>query len=156
VSEDLAPLLDHIGAFIDRASPRERRKLVLKIARDIRRANAERIGKNVEPDGAAMTPRKHVSKSGRKSGPRAKKAMFDKLWRARHLKAKAPDADTARVEFSGGISALIARVSQFGLQDRVTRTSNIRAQYPRRRLLGFADGDEDIILKTVREHFEPL
>lgn len=80
--------------------------------------------------------------------------MFEKLWRARYLKARAPDPDTARVEFTGGISALIARVSQFGLQDRVQRDRDVRAQYPQRRLLGLAPDDEALILKRIREHFE--
>lgn len=68
--------------------------------------------------------------------------MFQKLIRTQWLKAKA-SADEATVQFVGNATR-IARISQFGLRDRVNK-KGVEAQYPQRELLGLTEKEKDQI-----------
>lgn len=71
--------------------------------------------------------------------------MFKKLKTARYLKATA-SADSATVQFDYRVQRL-ARVHQYGLQDRGSRRDAV-AKYAERRLLGINDTLE-IIAKDI-------
>ena len=70
-----------LGELIAAAETAQRRKLIDKLMRAVRRANAERIGANVDPDGGAMVPRKLREVEGR--GRRKK--MFRNIGKTRSL-----------------------------------------------------------------------
>jgi phage virion morphogenesis protein len=119
------------------------RTVAQKAATTLRNRNADRIKRNVTPDGEAFEPRKrdHQGKI------RKKAAMFKKLRAARRLKKKA-NAEGLEVGFTGN-DARIARVHHEGLKDRLDRHSSKRIKYPARPLLGFSDLDEHEVIDAV-------
>lgn len=73
--------------------------------------------------------------------------MFAKLRTATYLKTEAtPEAAT--VTFTAQAQR-IARIHQFGLQDRI---GALTVKYPERRLLGFTGEETDMVEQKVTEH----
>jgi phage virion morphogenesis protein len=148
MAEDLAELEPFLAAYLNRLGPGQRRRVMRKSMEALRKANAARIAANIEPDGAAMAPRKPRKrmKDGKGRVKRARK-MFPKIKLARSMKLRiTPDEGT--LGFAGAIGHTAA-AHHYGREDFVGRTPNgkaIRTKYPRRRLLGF--GPEDIELIT--------
>lgn len=138
-----------VAAIAERFGDGNMRKLARKIGLALRRTNAERIARNVEPDGSAMEPRKPRPLRDRKQDRIRKKArMFPRIRLARNMIV---DADTDQVELTfNGKVAKTAEVHHFGLRDRVARFRGApQVSYPVRELLGFGVGDEEVILATV-------
>lgn len=144
-----------IGAMLSRLEPGPRRTLALRIAKDIRRANAERIGAQVQPDGTPFVPRKPQKGARGRVGTikqrRQARKMFQKLRQFRFLVADATP-DQARVGYPNPAVGRVARVHQLGLRDRVSRESSApEYDYPERVIIGFARNDPDRILDLVIE-----
>lgn len=137
---ELTPLLTTLQGIISQVSPAGRRDMAKAIARNLRASQAERIKANLTPDGHAYEPRKPQKLRNRKGN--IKRKMFQKLIRTQWLKAKA-SADEATVQFVGNATR-IARISQFGLRDRVNK-QGVEAQYPQRELLGLTEKEKDQI-----------
>lgn len=74
--------------------------------------------------------------------------MFQKLKLAKNLKNKVTN-DAIEVGFFKGNTARVARVSQYGLVDKVLHKTNIRAKYPKRELLGLSKIDENELVDTA-------
>lgn len=141
---DLGQLERILEGFAEALTPRERKRLAMKIGQSLRRANAKRIGANRQPDGSAMAPRK--PRKQRKKGK-----MFRNLRLARVLKVR-PDPDGVEVNFSAKVDA-VARVHHFALEDTVGRTRDgrkIRHRYERRELLGHGADDIENTLDLAR------
>lgn len=136
-------------AQLAKLSPGKRRRISRKIGMELRKANAQRIAANVQPDGSAMQPRKaRKLKAGK--GAIKKGRMFRKLRLAKSFKVN-PTPDGVSVGFQG-LVARTARAHQYGLTDFVGRTEAgkvVRAKYPERVVLGFAAEDLDLIADTV-------
>lgn len=126
----------------------QRAALARQIAAKIRASNAERIKSNIQPDGSPMERR-----SQKKQGAIRKRAMFQKLHRIQYLRAQG-NADGATVWFTG-FADRIARVSQYGLRDRVNR-NGLMAQYPKREILGISAQDENDIQELVTQYLDSL
>ena len=152
--EPLEALEPWIDGFLARLKPGERLRLSRKIGQLLRRVNAARIRRNVEPDGSAMEPRKvRRDSQGRLRGRRGKGRMFRKLGLARNMKVKARP-DEVEVSFNSRVSRTAA-VHHFGLKDRVEKRRNsIRVRYAERRLLGIPKGDKQAIMDEVLQHLE--
>ena len=158
MSDDLSRLEDWASTLLSRLSPARRRRALLTLARALRKSQAERIGRQEQPDGSAFTPRRPRgdrpplrTKSGRiarqaKDGP-----MFKRIALARNM-AAGSTSDEASVAFVGPGTNRIAKVHQLGLRDRVGKDPRSpEVTYPRRILLGFSDADEALVTNILTD-----
>lgn len=145
MADDLRLLDQWFGRILAGLSPPMRRRAALKLARELRKSNAARIGQNVEPDGSAMTPRiPRPDKRGR---------MYRGLRQLKSWRITA-DADGLEIAPANGAIDRVASVSQFGENALVGYLRNgraIRTTYARRRLLGFSDADRTLALDIAAE-----
>jgi len=153
---DFTDLDLRIARLIDQVTPAARTALARKLASDLRKANAERIRDNVEPDGEAMAPRqpRKQGKSLRERiGPSAlrREAMFARAGGGKFLRARATP-EGAQIGFAGA-TARIMRIHQLGLRDRVN-PSGPAIEYPVREVLGISDGDRARLLDIIAGHFD--
>lgn len=151
MSNDLKALEDWAGALLSRLEPSERRKLNQGIARDLRKSQQQRITAQRNPDGTPYAPRKPGALRSKKG--RVRRKMFTKLRTARHLRLQS-NASAIGIAFLSR-TARLARVHQYGLRDR-PRPGSPQVQYARRELLGFSDGDLDLIRDRLLEHLSNL
>jgi phage virion morphogenesis protein len=150
---DLEQLHQWIGDLLARLDPGPRRRMALRIAKEIRRANAERIGAQVQPDGTPFAPRKPQKGSRGRVGTikqrRQSRKMFAQLRQFRLLSAEA-SPDEAVVGFRSPAVARVARVHQLGLRDRVSRGGSApEYDYPERVLLGLSTADQGRIMDLL-------
>ncbi|WP_407364705.1 phage virion morphogenesis protein (plasmid) [Pseudomonas luteola] len=143
MSDDLTALETWLNPLLAKLEPQERTKLAREAAREIRKNQTKRITAQKNPDGSAFEKRKPRDLRGKQG--RIKKKMFQKLKMARYLKAQGSE-QAVTVGFTGRV-ARIARVHQYGLKDRAERGAP-DVRYARRELLGFSEGD----LEIVREY----
>lgn len=148
-TDDLDQLADWAAPLLDAIAPQSRRQIARGVAQDLRRRQTRRIAAQQNPDGTPYAPRKPQGRG--KAGHIKRRAMFRKLRTARYIKARGT-ADAATVGFTGR-AAVIARVHQLGKRARVER-GGPAADYPVRRLLGYAGGDRDAIADAVIEHLK--
>ena len=153
MSDDLHALEAWAGALLAKLQPAQRRAINHKVAIDLRRSQAQRIKAQQGPDGAAYPARKRRKEFKGKSGriKRQKAAMFAKIRTAKHLKVKAT-GDQIEVGFFGWV-ARVARVHQFGQQDRVSRKGAMH-KYLSRPLLGMSEGSPTSICNFLLHHLE--
>jgi len=158
MADDLAELEPFFAAYLNRFSPAQRKRLLRKVGEETRRINAKRIAANVDPDGAAMQPRKPRKRmKDRKSRIKRMGKMFPKNRLARILKVQDTE-DQAEVGIKAGTDFRIASVHQYDEVDSVGRTRGgqiVKTRYPARRLLGFGPDDLEAItdqaLKLLEE-----
>lgn len=141
---ELNPLIDRLNGIIQSASPSARKSLAKEIAIKVRTSQAARIKDNKNPDGSAYEQRKPQRLRANKGAIRRR--MFQKLIRAKWLKART-NATEASIEFIGK-AGRIARVSQYGLRDKVNKRG-LEVQYQQRELLGLTDNEIDLIENIV-------
>lgn len=141
---ELNPLIDRLNGIIQSASPSARKSLAKEIATKVRTSQAARIKDNKNPDGSAYAERKPQRLRAKKGTIRRR--MFQKLIRAKWLKAKTNATDVS-IEFIGK-AGRIARVSQYGLRDKVNKRG-LEVQYQQRELLGLTDNEIDMIENIV-------
>lgn len=156
--EDLDQLQTWIGDMLAGLEPGRRRAMALRIAKQLRRANAERIRAQVQPDGTPFVPRKPQKGQRGRVGTikerRQSRKMFVRLRRFDNLKAEA-SAEEAVVGFRNHTVGRVARVHHMGLRDRIARNSHSPwYDFPQRALLGINDGEEQSILATVLTELE--
>lgn len=138
---DLTQIDDLAGTLLARLTPASRRKLLGRVARGIRKSQADRIGRQLQPDGTSFAPRKAAPSDGkRRRGKLREKMMFRKLRLAKFLKAGATPGE-AWIGFAGR-AASIALVHQHGLADRPARGAKT-VRYTKRVLLGLMDDEQD-------------
>ena len=125
-----------ITDIIESLGPRDRRKVLASIGRDLRRNTTRRMAAQVGPDGRKW--------AARKDGSRRK--MFKRLRLAKHLKTKA-SANHVQIGFNGN-AARIARVHHYGLTDRV-KERGVKVKYARREMLGLSARDNDDVDAAV-------
>ena len=144
---EFKPFDDRLNGLIAALSPASRRKLAGEIARELRKAQQQRIKQQKAPDGSPYQARKRQplrAKTGR-----IKRAMFQKLRTNRYMKASAGE-NSAVVEFTGKVQR-IARVHQYGLKDRPNAHAQ-DVQYAERQLLGFNQADKQLVETLVIKH----
>ncbi|MEP9181698.1 phage virion morphogenesis protein [Enterobacter cloacae] len=144
---DFKPFDDRLNGLIAALSPASRRKLAGEIAKELRKAQQQRIKQQKAPDGSPYQARKRQplrAKTGR-----IKRAMFQKLRTNRYMKATGRE-NSAVVEFTGKVQR-IARVHQNGLKDRPNPHSR-DVQYAERQLLGFSREDKQLVETLIIKH----
>jgi phage virion morphogenesis protein len=154
-SDALAGLDSWLGDILAGLSPAKRKRAAMKLGQALRRSNLARIQANVEPEGAAMEERKSRLDPRGRVRQKAGGKMFRKLRLARHWSI---DARPDSVEISPKGRATIAETHHFGQKGFVGRGPDGRkifARYPRRRLLGFGDGDDQLAIDVAAQLFDP-
>ena len=152
-ADDLTAIEPFLAPLVAGMQPGARRKLASQIGRLLRRQNAQRIARNVDPDGAAMEPRKR--RAARNSGKvRRKGKMFPQIRKTQAFRI-VPGADGVRVGFINTMISATASTHHFGDVGFVGRApdgSIVRTRYPARRLLGFGADDLDQVMDLVLDH----
>jgi phage virion morphogenesis protein len=153
MSDDLHALEAWAGALLAKLQPAQRRAINHKVAIDLRRSQAQRIKAQQGPDGTAYPARKRRKEFKGKNGriKRQKAAMFAKIRTTKHLKVKAT-GDQIKVGFFGWV-ARVARVHQFGKQERVSKKGPVY-KYPERPLLGFNNVQYLIVRESLLHHLD--
>ncbi|MCK6992994.1 phage virion morphogenesis protein [Enterobacter asburiae] len=128
---DFKPFDDRLNGLIAALSPASRRKLAGEIAKELRKAQQQRIKQQKAPDGSPYQVRKRQPL--RAKNGRIKRAMFQKLRTSRYMKAIGRE-NSAVVEFTSKVQR-IARTHQYGLKDRPNPHAQ-EVQYAERQLLG--------------------
>jgi len=109
-----------------------------------------RIVRHLPPIGTADPGQMESALRGKKGQIRKKAAaMFVKMQAPRHLK-QGSSPTSAWVEFSDR-AARIARVSQFGLKDKVA-PKGPEVRYPQRILLGYSIEDREALISIALDH----
>lgn len=149
MSDALTAIEDWASALLAKVSPAGRRKVAQAIATALRRSQQQRIAAQRDPEGAPFEPRKPRKDLRGKRGRVKREAMFAKLRTSKWLKTRATP-EGAEVGFTGRV-ARIATVHQYGDMDTVTPGGK-RVRYPRRPLLGYAEGDRTLIRDLLIDH----
>jgi phage virion morphogenesis protein len=142
---DLDAIEPFLHELMDGLQPGPRKRLVEKILRLARRANAQRIAANIGPDGTAMAPRKHVR-------PGQRKKMFKRIGKQNSLRIRATP-DEGELRFVNGLVEETAAVHHFGLEGFVGRTRQgraIRTKYQARTLLGFGREQQEFLDEALK------
>lgn len=126
-------------------TPVSRKRMNMLIARELRRTNQKRIAQQKNPDESPFAPRRRL----RDKQGKIRRGMFAKLRTAKYMKVAAT-ANEASVFFDGR-TGYIARTSQYGLEDTVSRNGP-RVRYPVRQLLGFDNGNIRAIEAQILDH----
>lgn len=145
-TDTLTPRLQRLLATLSEA---ERKRLAQRIAADLRAANAKRMAAQQAPDRTAWEPRKPQSSRYPAAQGKIRRALFERLRDARHLKIRSATAAAVDIGFSQRDEA-IARIHHYGLVDAVS--ARLRIRYPIRQLIGITDPDRETIAKTVLDH----
>lgn len=157
MADDLAELEPYLAAYLTKLGPAQRRRVARKVGEALRRQNARRIAANVDPDGAAMEPRKKRKRmKDRKGRIKRMGKMFPKIRLARILKVASTE-DQAEIGFKAGTDSRIAGVHHCGEVDSVGRSKDgrvVRTRYPERRLLGFGPDDLETITRAALDMLE--
>lgn len=148
-----APLDDWLRSVLAAAAPAQRRALLRDLIAALRSSQAERIAAQRNPDGSPYAPRKPQPRLRAARGRLRRRTMFARLRTNAYLKTSA-DAESAEVMI-GGEAGRIARVHQYGLQDRVQRGRGLTIRYPVRELLGFTSDERRSVVQTALAHFDP-
>ena len=146
--DSLSAIEPFLGELIEATAPGQRRKLIERLMRFARRANAERIAANKEPDGGAMAPRK------RRPKPKRGK-MFKNIGKQGSLKIRV-SPDEGELSFANPLIERTAAEHHFGLVGFVGKSRRgrvIRTRYHARRLLGIGP-EQDYYLDEVLKHFD--
>ena len=146
-TNDLTALTEQFDSLIGKLSASSRRQLSRDIARSLRASQAQRIKQNIAPGGSAYEPRK--SKLQQRRGAIKRRLMFQKLIRAKWLKASST-AEVAAVGFVG-FANQVAREHHYGLRSRISQQQTV--QMPKRELLGLTQSEQqnvqDIIIRYL-------
>lgn len=141
---ELTHFEERLSGLIVKLSPASRRQLAVKIAKELRTSQQQRIKRQQAPDGTPYAARKTQPFRGKKG--RIKRAMFTKLRTNRYMKAKGTQ-DAATVGVVRQVQR-IAWVHQEGGYDKPNRSSR-KVKYDARPLLGFSPTDRHIVEKVV-------
>lgn len=153
-SDALAGFDDFFGRILAGLRPGQRRKATRKLGRGLLRANLERIGANVEPDGGKMEERKRRLDARGRVRRRAGGKMFRRLRRVREWRV---DARPDSIEILPRRAGPVAATHHFGKRGFVGKAPDgqkIFTRYPERRLLGFAPDDELLVMEIAAELIE--
>ncbi|MCB2050025.1 MAG: phage virion morphogenesis protein [Novosphingobium sp.] len=147
-ADNLDAIEPFLGELIQQLEPRSRRKAMDKLMRLVRRANAQRITRNVEPDGNAMTKRKP------RKGKRGK--MFRNIGKARNLRIRVTP-DEGELHFGSKLIGHTAAVHHYGETGFVGKTRDgkiIRTKFDARRLLGFGPEQDELLDELLKQFSE--
>lgn len=152
MSDVLTQYHQYADGILSQLNTSNRTKLAREMAKKLRESNRKRITAQIQPDGKSFTPRKQQKLRSKKG--KIKRKMFSKIRTVKYLKIKA-NGNSATVNFLNNI-AIIARIHQYGLRDKVDRNKSFQTIYPQRQLLGINHTDlmmiEQITLTHLAHH----
>lgn len=134
-------LREWLDALALSLEPAQAKQLMQSLAQGLRVRTRQRINAQRDPDGNRFIPRKRDQ-----LGRIRREAMFNKL--PRQLKTQY-SSEHAAVGLASR-NAFIARVHQYGLNDRPSRSQQ-PVRYARRELLGFSTDDQTWAMQQIRE-----
>ncbi len=149
---DFAPIEQLCRDLLLRVGAAERSKLMRAIGRDIRKSQSDRIGRQQEPDGAALAPRRPKKPRAGKGRLRAKK-MFRNIRMAKSLRSGG-NGDEVWIGF-GGRAARIDAIHQLGLSDSPAPGQS-KVRYARRTLIGLTNSEREHVLAVILTHLSSL
>lgn len=167
MSEGILELEAWARGLVTAIGPAGRRRLQVRLARDLRKSQAERIARQQNPDGSPFEPRKAQAAEasrfrarapvrGRHGAVRrqaeARKAgdpMFRKLRTSAFLRSGI-DGEGVWAGFTGRV-ARIAAVHQRGEVDQ-TSPEGPKVRYPVRLLLGFTEAERRHVIEALLDH----
>lgn len=149
VTNRLETLEDWAAGLLGQLEPASRNRLARSIGQALRRSQQQRVIAQRNPDGSRYAPRKQRDLRGKQGRMKRKVQMFQKLRTARFLNVQG-DGNAIQIGFIGRV-ARIARVHQFGLNDRAEQGAPI-VKFDQRQLLGITDNDLDIIRDELLRH----
>jgi phage virion morphogenesis protein len=155
VDDDLSRFEEWFGQILAGLAPEQRKSAAMKLGRELRRSNLQRIGQNVEPDGNPMEPRK--PRKDRRGRVQRRGKMFKGLRRLRNWKVSA-DAEGLEITPATGAVDRVAAVSQFSevaLVGYLRNGTPIRARYAQRRVLGFSPEDRLLAIDVASRLLDP-
>lgn len=143
-----------VQTYIDRLSATEQRKLLKRLAQEMRRRNQDRMRAQISPEGEPWKARKaqrtRRNKKGQIISTVRRLAMMRKLRQTAHFKIRAR-AEASTVGWSGR-DAMIASKQHYGGEQRLQFGL---AKYPARPLIGINDADikaaQSLILTALEE-----
>ena len=138
MAQGLREWLDGLALSLE---PAQAKQLMQSLAQGLRVRTRQRINAQRDPEGNRFIPRKR-----QQIGRIRRDAMFNKL--PRQLKTQY-SSDHAAVGLAGR-QAQIARVHQYGLNDRPSRGQQ-PVRYARRELLGFSADDQTWAMQHIQE-----
>jgi phage virion morphogenesis protein len=150
MDNDLQQFARWAEPLLNALSERERLKLSKSIGLKLWHSQAQRIAAQRNPDGSPYTPRK-ISEQlrARQRGGRIRRQMFAKI-RTRQFMRMLATSSEVFIRFMGRV-ARIANVHQEGLTDEV-QPGGPKYTYPARQLLGFSQGDVNMIRDEIMLH----
>ncbi len=149
MSTKLETLVDWAAGLLGQLEPSARNQLARSLGQALRRSQQERVIAQQNPDGTKYAPRKQRNLRGKQGRVKRKLRMFQKLPAAKFLKVQA-DSNTISIGFTGRI-ARIARIHQYGLQDRPERDAPA-IKYEQRRLIGLSADNLNLIRDELLKH----
>ncbi len=150
--KELERLEGWAATLVASLAPQEVRKLFRRMGLYLRRQNAKRITKQVDPNGRRWARRKSRDGQGKVA---QKRKMLLGFRKARHLKVKASTGGVT-VGYEGR-AARIGAVHHFGLKERLTGSDGAKGalvKFAERRLLGLAVSDREGLEELTVEHFD--
>lgn len=149
MSDSLTALEAWAAPLLRQLDPDARAKLAKDLAKQLRRSQQQRIKRQLNADGTPYVPRKPRTLRGKQERIKRKAPMFVRLGSPRFLKATG-DGEQIAVGFTGRI-ARIARVDQYGLNDRAERGAK-QVKYARREPLGLTESERQLISDLLLSH----
>lgn len=149
MTDRMEALEDWAAGLLGQLEPASRNKLARSLGQALRRSQQQRIIAQQNPDSSKYTPRKQRNLRGKQGRVKRKAKIFQKLRMSKFLKAHG-DSSSIRVGFTGRV-ARIARVHQYGLEDRTGRDAPY-VKYEQRQVLGFTDADLEMIRDGLLNH----
>jgi phage virion morphogenesis protein len=140
--EAIEPFLHEL---MEGLAPAKRRRLIDKLMRLARRANAKRIRANTTPEGRRMAPRKKRPNDQRRK-------MFTRISRQDSLRIRATP-DQGELRFANPLIQDTAATHHYGLVGFVGRTRDrrvIRTKYQARELLGFGAEQAELLDEALK------
>lgn len=138
----------YLQPLLDRLSAGERAKLAKNIGRDLRTSQRQHIKAQQNPDGSAYTARRTRLRDQK---GKIKRKMFTRIKSNTHLKILS-NSESIAVGFIGRVSR-IAKVHQYGLRDRATKSAPDTV-YPKRELLGFTDKEINLVSNSLLKYLK--
>ena len=146
--DTFAPLLAELERMTSALDAGQRRRLAMRMGRELRRSQSKRIAAQQNPDGSPFQPRKPRERHG--GGAIRRGAMFRKLRQQRWFRIRAM-VDGLELGFTPA-AARIARVHQLGLVDRVSKEpGSPEVRYPVRQLIGFTEDEIRMLVQMAAE-----
>ena len=152
--QEFARLDEWARSLLQSFSPRERKSLLVRMGRELRRTNKKRLTRQTAPDGTPWPKRKPQPSPKGEKRKRAK--MFLGLRKNRHMQLRVT-TNTLELGFSGR-TGQIARIHHQGLRERLKARQRGKpgplVKFAARQLIGLSENDRHMLNDLLIDHVE--